>query len=148
MQVAQMEGLEVEERGYEALIYTAEGDMRQALNNLQATAAGFGKVTFDSVFLICDQPHPEIIRDILQFSLSGQFSQAAERLNLLWAKGYSPFDIAGSLYKVASDNGMTETMQLAVLKELAVLRMRLLDGVCSLLQFHGCLAKLCELQSA
>ncbi len=29
--------------GIEALIFTAEGDMRYALNNLQATAAGFDK---------------------------------------------------------------------------------------------------------
>lgn len=144
-QVAEMEALQVEERAYEALIYTAEGDMRQALNNLQATAAGFGAITYEGVFQVCDQPHPELIRDILKYSLAGEFTQAADRLNLLWTKGYSPFDIAAALYKVASDVGVDEVKQLAVLKELAVLRMRLLDGVCSLLQFHGCLAKLCEL---
>lgn len=40
--------------GLEALIFTADGDMRYALNNLQATFAGFGNVTKDHVFKVCD----------------------------------------------------------------------------------------------
>lgn len=147
MLVADREGLEVEEKAYEALIYIAEGDMRQALNNLQATAAGFGRVTYDAVFQVCDQPHPEVIRDILTSCLAGNFTDAASRLDVLWSKGYSPLDLASSLYKAVTDLGLDEMKQLALLKELAVLRMRLLDGVCSLLQFHGCMAKICDLQS-
>lgn len=49
------EGLNAEDDGYEALIFTAEGDMRYALNNLQATAAGFdGQITRENVFKVCD----------------------------------------------------------------------------------------------
>jgi replication factor C subunit 2/4 len=33
--------LNAHDDGLEAIIFTAEGDMRYALNNLQATAAGF-----------------------------------------------------------------------------------------------------------
>ena len=40
--------------GYEAIIFTAEGDMRYALNNLQATAAGFGFINKENVFKVCD----------------------------------------------------------------------------------------------
>jgi replication factor C subunit 2/4 len=37
------ENLNAGNDGLEALIFTAEGDMRYALNNLQATAAGFDR---------------------------------------------------------------------------------------------------------
>ena len=47
------------EQGLEALIFTAEGDMRQALNNAQATHSGFGFISSDNVFQVCDQPQPE-----------------------------------------------------------------------------------------
>ena len=40
------------EDGMEAIIFTAEGDMRQALNNLQATHAGFNMVSHDNVFKV------------------------------------------------------------------------------------------------
>ena len=48
------EQFEHEANGFEALIFTAEGDMRYALNNLQATAAGFGLVNKENVFKVCD----------------------------------------------------------------------------------------------
>lgn len=38
--------------GLEAIIFTADGDMRQALNNLQATFAGFRFVNQENVFKV------------------------------------------------------------------------------------------------
>lgn len=38
--------------GLEAIIFTADGDMRQALNNLQATYSGFRFVNQDNVFKV------------------------------------------------------------------------------------------------
>ena len=53
--VLKQESLLESNNGLEALIFTAEGDMRYALNNLQATAAGFDKqITKDNVFKVCD----------------------------------------------------------------------------------------------
>ncbi len=41
------------DEGLGAVIFTADGDMRQALNNLQATYYGFGTVTPEHVFKVC-----------------------------------------------------------------------------------------------
>jgi replication factor C subunit 2/4 len=40
--------------GLEAVVFTADGDMRQALNNLQATYSGFQFVNQDNVFKVED----------------------------------------------------------------------------------------------
>ncbi len=40
------------EDGLEAVVFTADGDMRQALNNLQATASGSGLVNQEAVFKV------------------------------------------------------------------------------------------------
>jgi replication factor C subunit 2/4 len=50
--------------GLEALIFTAEGDMRNALNNLQSTHSGFGYVNQANVFKVCDQPHPVVLKEV------------------------------------------------------------------------------------
>ena len=42
--VASQENVPYDDSGLEALVFTADGDMRQGLNNLQATFAGFGFV--------------------------------------------------------------------------------------------------------
>mgnify|MGYP002776911297 FL=1 len=38
--------------GLEAVVFTADGDMRQALNNLQATFSGFHFVNQENVFKV------------------------------------------------------------------------------------------------
>jgi len=38
--------------GLEAIVFTAQGDMRQALNNLQSTFNGFKHVNSENVFKV------------------------------------------------------------------------------------------------
>jgi hypothetical protein len=54
--VCQEESVGYKEEGLAALIFTAEGDMRNALSNLQATASGFNFGSDENVFKVCDQP--------------------------------------------------------------------------------------------
>lgn len=63
--VAAKESVAYDAGGLEALVFTADGDMRQGLNNLQATHFGFGFVSQENVFKVCDQPHPLVIRKII-----------------------------------------------------------------------------------
>lgn len=61
-----MSQIKANDEGLQALIFTAEGDMRQAINNLQSTWSGFGFVSADNVYKICDQPHPHKIRAMIK----------------------------------------------------------------------------------
>ena len=60
----------------EAIVFTAQGDMRQALNNLQSTYQGFGHVNADNVYKVCDEPHPSLVRDMLKLCVSGNVDAA------------------------------------------------------------------------
>lgn len=43
-------------KGLEAIIFTADGDMRTAINNLQSTLVGHGSIDEEGVYKICDVP--------------------------------------------------------------------------------------------
>lgn len=86
--------------GLEALIFTADGDMRYALNNLQATFAGFGHVTKDHVFKVCDQPHPDLMMNVLKHCLLGQFTKGCELIDTVYTQGYNLIDIINTLTKL------------------------------------------------
>ena len=45
------------EDGLEAIVFTAQGDMRQALNNLQSTYNGFKHVSSKNVFKVKIHSH-------------------------------------------------------------------------------------------
>jgi replication factor C subunit 2/4 len=88
------------EEGLTALIFTSEGDMRQAINNLQSTHSGFGFVSGDNVFKVCDQPHPLIVQAMLRHCVQGNIEDALEKLKELWEAGYSAIDIVVTVFRV------------------------------------------------
>lgn len=60
----------------EAVIYTAQGDMRQALNNLQSTYNGFKTITGENVFKVCDEPNPVLIKNMIESCVEGDMRKA------------------------------------------------------------------------
>jgi len=92
--------VEYNDEGLTALIFTSEGDMRQAINNLQSTWSGFGFVSGDNVFKVCDQPHPIIIQATIRACLKGDIESAVDKLNDLWSQGYSAVDIIVTIFRV------------------------------------------------
>jgi len=84
IRVAELEDVKYTEDALEALVTIASGDMRNALNNFEATwnyvSSGLGEgnkiVTTDIVMQICDQPNPEIIKEIVNNCLSGRLQAA------------------------------------------------------------------------
>lgn len=63
--------------------------MRQALNNLQSTSAGYEQVTEKNVYKVCDQPHPLMGTQIIKHCINSNFNDASNQLMDLWERGYS-----------------------------------------------------------
>ncbi|XP_012835443.1 PREDICTED: replication factor C subunit 2 [Erythranthe guttata] len=127
--------------GLEAIIFTADGDMRQALNNLQATNSGFGFVSQENVFKVCDQPHPLHVKNMVRQVIDGKFDDACAGMKHLYDMGYSPTDIITTLFRIIKNYDMAEYLKLEFMKETGFAHMRICDGVGSYLQLCGLLAK-------
>ncbi len=144
-QVCEMEEVSYTDDGLEAIIFTAEGDLRNALNNLQATQSGFGHINQSNVFKVCDQPHPTTVKNIIDACLKGGTGEAVKEMTALWNTGYSSRDIIGTLFKVVKAHlGIPEAMKLEYLREIGFAHMRIADGVSSKLQLLGLISRLCQ----
>lgn len=84
MQICEAEKVQHSEDGIAALVFSAEGDMRQAINNLQSTWSGFGFVSGDNVFRVVDSPHPVKVQAMIKACWEGRVDVALEGLNELW----------------------------------------------------------------
>ena len=145
-QIVAAEKVECADDGLAALCFTAEGDMRQAINNLQACWAGFGFVGGDQVFRVVDSPHPVKVQALLKACAERRVDAALEALRELWALGYSCHDIVGTMFRVTKTMpGLSEYTRLEFIKVIGFTHMRVLDGVQTLLQLQGCVAKLCKI---
>lgn len=129
--------------GLEALIFTAEGDMRQALNNLQATNTGFGAVTLENVFKVCDQPHPVLVREMLEHCMYRRCDEACNVMLRLHLQGYAPVDIVSTVFRIVKALDMDEALKLLFVKEVGLAHVNLVSGMASLVQLTAMLARLC-----
>lgn len=162
LQVIEAEKVEYSDDGLAALVFSAEGDMRQALNNLQSTWAGFGFVSGDNVFRVVDSPHPVKVQAMVKACYECNIDGAIDTLKELWYVypcprssqadintrdlGYSSHDIISTMFRVTkSIPTLSEHSKLEFIKEIGFTHMRILEGVQTFLQLSGCLAKLCKI---
>lgn len=144
LNVIEKEKVPYTDDGLEAIIFTAQGDMRQALNNLQSTFSGFGFINSENVFKVCDEPHPLLVKEMIQHCVSANIDEAYKILAHLWHLGYSPEDIIGNIFRVCKTFQMAEYLKLEFIKEIGYTHMKVAEGVNSLLQMAGLLARLCQ----
>uniref|UniRef100_A0A8C9H1I4 Replication factor C subunit 2 n=1 Tax=Piliocolobus tephrosceles TaxID=591936 RepID=A0A8C9H1I4_9PRIM len=144
MNVIEKERVPYTDDGLEAIIFTAQGDMRQVLNNLQSTFSGFGFINSENVFKVCDEPHPLLVKEMIQHCVNANIDEAYKILAHLWHLGYSPEDIIGNIFRVCKTFQMAEYLKLEFIKEIGYTHMKIAEGVNSLLQMAGLLARLCQ----
>ncbi|OBZ79681.1 Replication factor C subunit 4 [Grifola frondosa] len=84
LEICELEKVKYNDDGLTALIFTSEGDMRQAINNLQSTHSGFGFVS----------------GAIIRTCLKGDIDGAMDKLHELWDQGYSAVDIVVTIFRV------------------------------------------------
>ena len=145
LEVSDLEKLSYTDDGLEAVIFTAQGDMRQAINNLQSTHNGFGHVNGENVFKVCDEPHPLLIKQMIEYCLEEKLEEAMKILANLWKLGYSAEDIINVIFRVCKTSQMAEHIKLEYVKLIGLTHARITQGLNSLLQLNALLAKFTKL---
>ena len=145
--IARAEGVDVDKSGYETLLFTAEGDMRHAINALQAAHAGFpGTVTAETVYKVADQPHPELVKRAIELCVAGDFDSAHVIISGLEEQGYVPADIVTTIFKVIKSETeiMPEQLRLEFMREIGLAHVATsVEGINTKVQLAGLIARLC-----
>lgn len=148
LRVCEAEQIAYTEDGLQAVLFTAEGDMRHALNNLQAAyhLTKNGLINQAAVFKVCDQPHPKTVAAILSCCAAGDTRGAVDQMQRLWKSGYAASDIIGTIFRVCkADAKLPEALKLEFLREIGFCHMRISEGVGTLLQLLGLVSRLSQM---
>ena len=99
-EIAEKEKVEIEEDAVKAMIYVSEGDLRKAINILQASASLEGTVNEETVYSVSSRAKPKEVREMIALGLEGKFRDARENLDtLMFQHGMSGEDVISQLYK-------------------------------------------------
>lgn len=147
LRIIKSEGLDYDEEGIEALLYTSEGDMRYAVNNLQSTAIGLGVVNKENVYKLVDIPRPEKLMNLLESCLKINVDGVISDLDELMSEGYSVLDIVNVFSRVVQDSEVIRSNEFRcdLLKEVSLFKMQVLEGVDSNIQLYGFISRIIRL---
>jgi len=142
--IADREIVKYDEEALEVIYEISEGDMRKAINILQAAAA-LGKVTVDSVYKVVGLAHPREVRQMIQLALSGNFTEAREKLRQLMLNyGLSGLDIIKQVHKeiFSADLKIPDELRILIADLAGEIQFRLVEGADDEIQLNAFLARL------
>ncbi|KPJ11072.1 Replication factor C subunit 2 [Papilio machaon] len=148
IEVCRKEDLSYTEEGVNAVVFTAQGDLRAALNNLQATAQSGRHVSPENVYRVCDEPHPMLVRTMLEACTRQDIHQAYKVIAKLIKQGYAAEDIVSNMFRVCKTLAVGEELRLGLVREVGLTHMRVADGLGSSLQLAALLARMCRVSAA
>jgi len=141
--IAGEEGIEITDDGMDALVYVADGDMRKAINGLQAASMSGDTVDEEAVFEITSTARPEEIREMVERALDGDFTAARSQLDtLLTEEGIAGGDIIDQLHRSVWEFGLDDDAAVRILDRVGEADYRITEGASERIQLEALLASL------
>lgn len=140
--IAAKENLKINKGALKAAADLAEGDMRKAINILQAAATTKTEISEDDIFEISARARPKEIGEMLSNAANGDFKAARENLKkLIIDQGLSGRDIISEIHKQVFDLGVPEKNKMSMLEKIGECEFRLSEGCDEIIQLEALLAQ-------
>lgn len=141
--IAAAEGIELTEDGLDALVYAAGGDMRRAINSLQAAATTGEVVDEEAVYMITSTARPEDIEQMVRDAIDGEFTAARKQLEtLIVDTGMAGGDIIDQLHRSVWDFDLDERAAVRLMERIGEADYRISEGANEQVQLEALLASL------
>jgi len=141
--IADEEGIELTDDGVDALVYAAGGDMRKAINGLQAASVSGEVVDEEAVFAITSTARPEVIQGMVQDAIDGDFTAARAQLDdLITEEGIAGGDIIDQLHRSIWEFDVPDEQAVRILDRVGETDYRITEGANERIQLEAMLASL------
>ena len=142
--IADKENVKYDMEALEVIYEISEGDMRRAINILQAAAA-LGEVTVDAVYKVVGLAHPREIKEMIKLALAGNFIEARNKLReLMITYGLSGLDIVKQIHReiFSPEIKLPEEIKVYIADYAGEIQFRLVEGADDEIQLNAFLARL------
>ena len=144
MYICEHENVKCHEKALETIYDISEGDMRKAINVLQAAAA-LGEVVEEAVYKVVGLAHPREVREMLQLALAGNFTEARKKLrDLMITYGLSGLDVIKQVHREVfnPEIKIPEDLRILIADYAGEVQFRLVEGADDEIQLNAFLARL------
>ena len=139
--IAESEKLEIQENAVETLYEMSDGDCRRVINLLQASAAISPVISSELVNTLASSARPADIKIVLEYALSGDFSNAKEKLlDIMLRDSISGTDIIKSIQKEIWNLSIDNELKVKLTEKTGEAEFRMVEGSDEFVQLEALLA--------
>jgi len=144
-EIAKKEKLLLEKKAADAIIYVSMGDMRKAVNILQAASALESKVGEETVYRVSSRAKPKEVKEMISLAMEGKFIEARSMLDtLMYEHGMSGEDVINQVYREIMDSDEKEIAgktKIALVDIIGEYDFRMVEGANERIQLEAMLAQ-------
>lgn len=123
------EKVNITQDGKEALLKLSKGDMRRALNVLQACHAAYDRIDEAAVYNCTGNPYPADIEAIVKSMMNEEFTSAYQNISAMkTSKGMALADMVAGIYDFIMTLKMPTASRVYLLDQLGAIEHRLSTG--------------------
>lgn len=154
--VAKSEGLQIDEKGKDALYYVSGGDVRRLENLMQSSSAIRKNIDEKLIYEVASFAEPKEILEVLEATVKGNFEDAKKKLlDTMLKQGLSGIDVIKQIQKeawnVKTESANTalssDRIKLEMVKACGEAEFRMIEGSDEFIQLEALLAKFVLLNS-
>ncbi|MFH1199874.1 MAG: replication factor C small subunit [Candidatus Micrarchaeota archaeon] len=141
--VSRGEGLTLEGKAAQALIYVAEGDARKAINTLQGASSFSPNVTAEDVYKIASRARPEEVAKMIERALGGDFTGSRKMLDEIMLKyGMSGEEVIMQIFREVTGMPIPDADKVALVDRIGEYDFRMVEGANERIQLEALLAQI------
>jgi len=143
--IVKSEVVHIGKDGLDAIFEICGGDLRRAVNSLQA-AASLGKpIDAETVYSVIGKANPADVREMIRTAMSGDFTKAREKLREMILKyGVAGTDIIQQIHTEIFRLDVPEQWKIRLAEAVGEIDFRLVEGADEEVQLSALLARLVE----
>lgn len=143
--IADEEKLELPDDGLDAIFEVCSGDLRKAINTLQAAASLDEPVNAKVVYSITGRANPADVKELIEIAMKGDFLKARRQLrDMIQKYGVAGTDIIRQIHIEIFRAHLPEIWKIKLADVIGEIDYRLVEGADQEVQLSALLAKLVE----
>jgi len=143
-EVAKQEKLKVDSKALTAIFYVSLGDLRKAINILQACSTLDSSINEQDVYTVSARARPEEVKKMILLAKEGKFKDARDHLyKLMFEYGMSGEDILNQVYREVvdfSEDQISVKERVKLIEIISEINFRVSEGANDRLQIEAMLA--------
>ncbi|MFQ5836535.1 MAG: replication factor C small subunit [Candidatus Bathyarchaeia archaeon] len=143
--IIQKENVKVLNEGFNAIFEVSGGDLRKAVNALQAAASLGRPIDTETMYSVVGRANPADVQNMMLLAMKGNFVEARNKLReMIWKYGLTGSDIIRQIHIEIFRSSLPERWKIKLAEAIGEIDFRLIQGSDDEVQLSALLARLTE----